>query len=304
MLWLCDFPALDSARDALGNYNRVIEWQAVERYHSDMEISAIVPFSDAKPYLRDCAQSLRRQLEKFHNTEIIFADSGSRDGSRHILRHDFPDFLVVTSATANPYEARNLAARAAKGRILAFTDADCIVGSEWFSAVRQSLSKGANLATGPVEPPSGVSSCLRQVHDYENARMEEVCFRDPQNVAYAYTNNLAVDAELFRLLGGFRESGERGGDSELVLRAVRSGASQGMVYCREMSVVHLELKTLTLWWRKKFLYGRSGTAGFSRPSGKAMQTGGSRIGARLVFALLIGRMCFSVGRLFARRRAV
>jgi hypothetical protein len=88
MLWLCDFPALDSARDALGNYNRVIEWQAVERYHSDMEISAIVPFSDAKPYLRDCAQSLRRQLEKFYNTEIIFADSGSRDGSRHILRHE------------------------------------------------------------------------------------------------------------------------------------------------------------------------------------------------------------------------
>lgn len=281
-----------------------MEWRAPEYYHITMEFSVIVPFSDARLYLRDCAHSLRLQLQERRDTEVIFADAGSKDGSQDFLQSHFPEFSFVSSATRHPYVARNLAARAAKGRILAFTDADCAVGPRWISAIHEAVSSGADLVTGPVLPAPGASSLTLGVHHYENIRMEEMCSRGSRSVAYAYTNNLAVRAEVFRLLGGFDATGERGGDSEFVLRALRSATTRQMVYSRDMAVTHLEVKSLNLWWRKKFLYGRSGTAGFARPSATALTAGGSAAGAGVMFALLIGRMFFGAGRLFARGRFI
>jgi len=268
-----------------------------------MEISIIVPFSDSKSYLRDCVQSLQSQLRQFHDAEVIFADAGSADGTLESLRDGYPEFSVVSSPTRNPYVARNLAARSAKGRVLAFTDADCCVASRWLQAIHEGVSAGADLVTGPVVPPAGASIAVQQVHEYENSRMEEMCSRSPLGVAYAYTNNLAIDAKLFRLLGGFRETKERGGDTEFVLRALRSGTSSGLVYQRDMRVVHLEIASLPFWWRKKFLYGRSAAAGKSVPSPAAIQAGASGVRVRLICALLVGRVCYSIGRLLAQRRS-
>lgn len=269
-----------------------------------MDFSVIVPFSDARPYVEKCAASLQLQLERYGATEVIFADAGSADGSLELLKSKCPAFRIVHSQCKNPYRARNLAARSASGTTLVFTDADCIAGYQWLAGVRDAVAQGADMVTGPVVPPSSACATLQRLHEYENTRMEQACHRSVQSIAYAYTNNLALNADLFRSLGGFQDNGERGGDSEFVLRALSLEKPRSIAYSWDMSVVHLEVTTLSHWWRKKFLYGRSATAGRTRTSYAAIQASRSRLHARLIFALLIGRICYSTGRLFSRRRVV
>ncbi len=268
-------------------------------------LSVIVPFYNAMPHLAACAASLRRQRERFPETEVLFADADSTDDSSAFLTDCFPEFRLVRSASRNAYAARNRAAESAKGTILAFTDADCTVDSEWLSSVQRAVEHGADLVIGPVDAPPGVSSALCGVHAYENRRMEEMCRAGGPCITYAYTNNFAMRSELFRSLGGFDESQSRGGDSELALRALAAGTAT-MVYARGMRVVHLEVSTLRQWWLKKFLYGRSRTARRTNPSVVAYRS--ARVGggdAATLAALGLGRLFYEAGSLvgwFARRR--
>lgn len=186
---------------------------------------------------------------------MILADAASTDGSYHFIAHRFPHFLLVRLQSRNAYAARNRAAAQARGRILAFTDSDCAVGTAWLRSLHDAIKDGADLVTGPVGPAPGASATLRRVHDYENTRMQTMCRVDGRGVAYAYTNNFAIRAELFRALGGFSETQGRGGDSELALRALASG-SHGMAYATGMHVTHLEMDTLLRWWLKKLGFPR------------------------------------------------
>jgi GT2 family glycosyltransferase len=261
-----------------------------------VSISAIIPFSNALPFLEACAGSLQLQIKSFPTAQIIFADAASTDGSADFLANRFPGFQLVRVASRNAYVARNRAASLAKGHTLAFTDADCSVGPDWLRSIHRAVQDGADLVTGPVEPPAGVSSTLRRVHEYENARMEGMCRAGAYGINYAYTNNLAIRTELFRTHGGFNESKGRGGDSELVLRALASGMST-MAYERDMRAVHLEVDTLRRWWFKKYLYGRSGTANRSNPSVAAFRSSHARgADAATIGALGIGRVFYELGR--------
>lgn len=259
--------------------------------------SVIVPFFNALPFLEACASSLRLQLDSFPDSEVIFADAASTDGSVAFLAARFPDFHVVRAESRNAYVARNCAAGLATGRILAFTDADCAVGPAWLRSIRLAIQGGADLVTGPVEPPFGVSATLRRVHHYENRRMEGMCRAGGRSITYAYTNNFAIRAALFRSLGGFDETRGRGGDSTLALRALASGEST-MTYAGGMTAVHLEVETLRRWWFKKYLYGRSGTSRRSNPSPAAFRHSRA-VGtdAKTLGALCVGRACYELGRL-------
>lgn len=265
-------------------------------------ISVVVPFFNAMPFLESCAESLRRQLQVFPHAEVIFADAGSTDGSGSFLESHFPEFQLVYLQGRNAYVARNRAAASARGHILAFTDADCSVQQDWLCSIHQAVRDGADLVTGPVDAPAGVSSTLRAVHTYENRRMEEMCRSGGSCVTYAYTNNLAVRAELFHSLGGFDESQKRGGDSALALHALASGSTT-MTYAPAMSVVHLEITSLRQWWFKKFLYGRSRTSRRSSPSVDALRSSRPHQGdAATSTALGVGRIFFEAGRLVGMAR--
>lgn len=260
-------------------------------------ISVIVPFFNALTFLEACARSLRLQLDSFPGSEVIFADAASTDGSVAFLTDHFPDFQLLRGESRNAYIARNRAARLATGSILAFTDADCTVGPAWLRSIRLAMHGGADMVTGPVEPPCGVSATLRRVHDYENSRMEGMCRAGGRSITYAYTNNFAIRAQLFRSLGGFDETHARGGDSKLALRALAAGTST-MTYARGMTTVHLEVKTLRRWWFKKYLYGRSGTSRCSIPSAAAFRHVRTQAtDVKTMGALGIGRVCYELGRL-------
>ena len=139
----------------------------------------------------------------------------------------------AAAADRNPARRRNLAAREARGRILAFTDDDACAEPSWIAAGARALAD-AEIVGGPdlgrPEAPYAerLSDLLLATHwigsgipAHERAGRPGPV-RSPHDLALC---NLFVRRETFEALGGFDESfGYIGEDTEFLRRALSSGA--------------------------------------------------------------------------------
>lgn len=89
-------------------------------------VSIVTPVFNAAPWLPETLSTVRSQT--FTDWEQILVDDGSTDGSRALIEAaaaEDPRFRVLQSAgRQGPSAARNLALDAARGRFIAFLDAD------------------------------------------------------------------------------------------------------------------------------------------------------------------------------------
>ena len=91
----------------------------------DISVSVIIPVYNAAPWLERCVDSVRSQ--SVSNIEVLLIDDGSTDGSGamcELFAGDDPRIRVFHQPNGGVSAARNLALRMARGRWLAFVDAD------------------------------------------------------------------------------------------------------------------------------------------------------------------------------------
>ena len=86
-------------------------------------VSVIMPCRDGMPFV---GSAVRRVLAQEVPLELLFVDAGSTDGSLQEVTSIDDDRIRVIEAPpgTQPGSARNLAARQARGEVLAFADAD------------------------------------------------------------------------------------------------------------------------------------------------------------------------------------
>ena len=90
-------------------------------------ISVIVPFYNADNTIKKCLDSLKAQTFDADKTEILLVNDGSTDGSADIVRDfavDAANVSVITQEHRGLSEARNCGITAARGKYIAFLDAD------------------------------------------------------------------------------------------------------------------------------------------------------------------------------------
>src|SRR5579862_952434 len=112
-----------------------------------VEISVVIPTFNNCDVLRRTIEALTRQTLPPSAYEIVVADDGSTDGTRAMVaeaRRGPVAIQYVVQANGGRSAARNRGARAARGRVLLFIDADI-----W--------SAPALLATHHAHYPPGVS---------------------------------------------------------------------------------------------------------------------------------------------------
>src|SRR5438067_5200304 len=118
-----------------------------------LEVSVIVPARDEAALLPGCLASLAG-LEPFGGAlELIVSDNGSSDGTPEIARE--MGAIVLRTPARTIAAARNAGARAARGRVLAFVDADCTVDPAWLSNALPHFDSPRVVAVGsyPLAPP-------------------------------------------------------------------------------------------------------------------------------------------------------
>jgi glycosyltransferase involved in cell wall biosynthesis len=114
-------------------------------------ISVIVPSFNEEENIAQCLVSLSHQTAGRNEYEIIVVDGGSTDKTCEISRKFADKVFIQTSKKVGG--ARNDGVMAAKGEIIASTDADCIVPPDWVERIKKDFSNPAIVQVyGPVYP--------------------------------------------------------------------------------------------------------------------------------------------------------
>lgn len=193
----------------------------------------------------------------YPDVECIVVDDGSDDGTAGWVAATHPDVKILATAAGGLGRARNSAAAAATGGILAFLDDDCEPEPLWLRwAVAAMQRHDWNLAGGPNLAPSG-GTPMQQVLDRLPGLATHVLL-DDENAEHLPGCNLLVRADTFHAIGGFDTIFHTAGDDvDFCWRALGAGCRIGFV---PLAVVHHHRRS-SPWksLKQQFGYGRAET---------------------------------------------
>jgi glycosyltransferase involved in cell wall biosynthesis len=247
-------------------------------------VSVIVAVRDNTPGAAELIEHLARQTLPLTSFEVVVGDDGSRDGSCLTLATDDEWVRVVRGMPQTSYAARNAAAAAARGAVLAFCDSDCLPEPRWLKQGLAALER-ADVVAGEVTFAAPEAPTVWSVLTID------MFLDQKRNVALSrgVTANLLVRRGLFDRLGGFDASLPSGGDYDFVGRAVESGAR--LAYAPDAVVRHPTLDSRRLFLRKVWTTNRWRAVRMARAR--------KRPELKSVVGLLPG-----LGVVFARREAL
>jgi glycosyltransferase involved in cell wall biosynthesis len=219
-------------------------------------ISVVVPARDAEATIGAQLEALAGQDDPGIPWEVVVADNGSGDATVATVRAraaelpGLPAVVVVDAATVRgASHARNVGAAAATGDLLCFCDADDVVDPGWLRA-HVEAAPDHHLAGGALDVDTINDPRVRSWRPTPRAA-------DPDaEQRFAPSGNLAVWADVYRLLGGFDEAYPKSHDVELSRRAEALGLVRGWV---PGALVHYRLRsTLGGLARQSWRGGRAG----------------------------------------------
>jgi len=218
--------------------------------------SVIIPAYQRADHLERCLEALVTVCAGRDDCEVIVVDDGSAVPLEDAVLA-FSGRLPVRylqQANAGPGAARNTGAAQARGEYLVFTDDDCLPTPGWLTALYGELAAEPHrLVGGPLRnaltdnPYSAASAAIVELaYAYYN--------RDWRHARFLATNNLAVPADTFRILGGFDQRFRTAEDRDLCDRWRAAGYP--LVYAPDAVVLHAHTLTLRRFWRQHVGYGR------------------------------------------------
>ena len=213
-----------------------------------MNVSVIVPVFDQPEPLQRCLAALARQTYPSADFEVVVVDNGSEIPvtEPHLAA---PRVRLVREGVRGSYRARNAGLAAARGEILAFTDADCVPATDWIERGVAALSElGAEgMLAGRIE-------CTAKDPEHPTAvELYELVLGFQQRVyletmGFSATANMFTTRRTFDRVGAFDGDLASGGDFDWGQRVRDVGLSQ--IYREDVRVVHPARRSLRALCRK------------------------------------------------------
>jgi glycosyltransferase involved in cell wall biosynthesis len=179
-------------------------------------VSVIIPTLNEAGYLPRLFDSLRKQT--FKDFEVIIADSGSTDKTKDLAKKF--NARYVTGPRMGPGEGRNRGARHAKGKLLLFCDADCVIPKnlveEVVRASEQPGVTGGATAFYPLEGNAKDIFMFKLANWYSKFFAK---FGKPHNPGYLFF----YKKEVYDKVGGIREDLVMNETHDLTFRTLEYG---------------------------------------------------------------------------------
>lgn len=208
---------------------------------SAVRVSVVVPVLDDAVRLAACLDALAAQ-QAAPRFEVLVVDNGSADDSVAVAAAHPLQPAVLRASQRGSYAARNAAAEAAVGEVLAFTDADCVPAHDWVA--RGSAACGAHpVIGGDVRVARSMQPTVWERYD------RATYLRQGELVAqqgFAATADLWVRRDAWQAVGPFDASLRSSGDLEWGRRASAAGAP--VVFAPEVVVVHAPRSSARATW--------------------------------------------------------
>ena len=189
-----------------------------------MLFSVIIPTYNRAALLSEALDSVFAQ--RFTDFEVIVADDGSTDGTTDVLQAYRDRVRVVRQANGGPGAARNLAAKEARGRYLAFLDSD----DRWFP---WTLDVYASVVIGAAQSPAfiaGKPTVFATPADLLSVIEESVAtnsfpdyYSSGQQWRWYGASSFVVRSDAFRKIDGFAPVWINGEDADLAMRLGTAG---------------------------------------------------------------------------------
>lgn len=222
----------------------------------DIDLTVVIPAYDAADTIDDQLRALGEQ--RYRGTwEVVVVDNGSTDATAAIVRQwnerDPRIRLVDGSDRSGAAHARNVGAIAARGRNLAFCDADDIVADGWVETIATGLTEH-EFVCGP----------------FELERLNPMWLVDAKGTTgtagvvwfdgvfpFASSCNLGIHRDRFLAIGGFDERINIWEDVELSMRLFLEGVE---LHYLDAAAVHYRYRQT-----KREFFARARAYGACRP---------------------------------------
>ena len=221
------------------------------------KVSIILPARGRADATRRCVRSLLALDYPADRREIIVVDDASTPPLSSVLS-GLAITLLRQERNIGQSAARNLAATAASGTVLAFTDNDCVVEPDWLRALIPYLNDpDIAIIGGRVMAPSAQSAvaafeAVRSPLDM-GAFATEVT--PAATVSYLPTCNLLVRRDVLLAHSGFDATLRVGEDVDFIWRVLRGGSRAW--YAPAGRIVHDHRVRWGEWLRRRADYGSS-----------------------------------------------
>ena len=238
------------------------------------ELSVVIASYNARDTIGTALEALEAS-ETDVAYEVVVVDS-STDGTADVVSSRFPQVeLVRSERRLYPGDARNLGVARAGGGILAFTDADCVVASDWIDRIARAHARGLAAvggAIGNANPETAIS--------WANQFCEFVTWLPAggeRSLADAPTACFSVTRKTFERFGPFL-GGTLCSDSAFCWRLVQAGEAPRFV--PDVRVGHLNVTRFRPFVVRKWRHGLA----FARVRIAEDRLGRGRCLARVVVA--------------------
>lgn len=217
-----------------------------------MDFTVIIPAKNEEKNIQACLQSISNIDYPADKYEVLLIDNGSTDRTVEIAESFGAIVSIQPELTISGL--RNFGATFAKGKILAFLDADCTVDRDWLKAASLYLDNHEVVSFGsPAILPPNATWVQRAWFNVREKKSQVV------EVGWHESANVFVLKEAFHSVGGFDKSLVTCEDYDLSFRLGSLGKQ--LSDSRILAIHHREPATIKEFFRKESWRGKSNISG-------------------------------------------
>ncbi|MSR74088.1 MAG: glycosyltransferase [Planctomycetes bacterium] len=252
-------------------------------------VSVVLPFFAAASHLEFSLPALFAQQAPFE-WEALLVDNGSVDEGRVlaeklVVQHACGRARVLSATRPGSYAARQTGLDQARGSMVVFLDADCIVQPGWLAALVRTLEVPDTLIAGAlVEGDPSQRSIVARYSARSHLLSQKLTLAHARG-PFIQTASLAVRTTEARAAGGFDVNLFSAGDADFCWRMQALHGGRKLVECVEARILHRHRETIGALYAQFRRYGQ-GDVAMIRKHGLQPAIGVLRLGLDVLRLLL------------------